>query len=152
MIALLMKKLLLLLPLLALTGCALFKAVAPGSDPLVVRCEQSEAIAAATLDTFEKLDNANRDFWRTNVPALHQYAEFLRAPVLVNGTNALPRGLGYILALETVKQQYKAAKASSNSVVIAISVLESALWQAQSFLSQQQQINKTNVSLTPVIP
>jgi len=134
-----MKPILIALALLSMTGCAILK---PGSDPLVVRTEQTLTIAKATLDTFEKTDNANRAFWKTNAPALHTFAEYLRVKVVVNETNYLPRGLAYVSALESVKLAYKQGKASSNAVVTAIAVLDTAVKQAQSFISEQQPITQ----------
>lgn len=136
-----MKKFTASILLLVLCGCA---ALQKGADPAVVRTEQTLSIAKSTLDTFEQIDNANRAFFHTNAPAMHAFAEYLRAPVIVNGTNVLPRGLAFIMALDTVKLQYKAGKASSNALATASAVLESALSQAQNFIAQQQPNVRTN--------
>lgn len=110
-----------------------------GADPIVVRAEQSASVAAATFDTFLKIDNSNRDFFRTNLPPFHGFAEYLRAPIVINGTNLLPRGLAFVISLQSVKQAYKAGTATSNVLVTAIAVLESSVSVAQQLIAQQQQ-------------
>lgn len=112
-------------------GCA---ALAPGADPIVVRAEQAQTGANATFETFLKIDDADRAFYASNAAPLHAFAEYLRQPVAVNGTN-VPRDIGFLLSLDAVKQSYKAGKASSNDVVVAISVLETALTQTSQWIS-----------------
>lgn len=134
-----MKSKIISIALILLTGCA---ALQKGADPIVVRCEQTLAFSKATLDTFETLDHANREFFKTNAAPMHAFAEFLRAPVVVNQTNLLPRGLAYIFSLEATKEAYKKGKASSNLVATAAAVLETAINQAQFYISAQQPITK----------
>jgi len=113
-------------------GCA---TVAPGNDPIVVRAEQVEAGAIASFDLVLNLDQANRPFWRTNAPGFHQFCEFLRAPQVVNITNTAPRGVAMVLSLQQVKADYRASRASSNLLEVAISTLSSAVGQAKSWMS-----------------
>jgi hypothetical protein len=125
-----------LIVLISLAACAHLD---KGADPIVVRAEQSASVAAATFDTFLKIDNSNRDFFRTNLPPFHGFAEYLRAPIVVNGTNLLPRGLAFVISLQSVKQAYKGGTATSNVLVTAIAVLESSVSVAQNLIAQQQQ-------------
>jgi hypothetical protein len=120
------------LALLAITsGCSHLQ---PGADPLVVRCEQTETIAYATFDTFLQIDDSNRAFWKTNTPALHSFAEYLRAPV-PDGTANCQRGISYIRGLNTVKRAYKQGSASSNAVVTILATVETAVIEAQKHIA-----------------
>lgn len=126
-----MKKLFIAALGLTLLGCA---ALAPGADPLVVRAEQLESGANATFETFLTIDWQNHVFLATNAPAAHNFAQYLREPVMVNGTN-YPRDIVFILSLNAVKQSYKAGKTGSNDMVLAITTLQSALNQAGLYIS-----------------
>lgn len=134
-----------LILILSLSACAHLD---KGADPIVVRAEQSASVAAATFDTFLKIDNSNRDFFRTNLPPFHGFAEYLRAPIVINGTNLLPRGLAFVISLQSVKQAYKGGTATSNVLVTAIAVLESSVSIAQQLIAQQQQ--ETTLSPAPL--
>lgn len=126
---------------LLLAGCA---ALAPGADPIVVRAQQTETVGYATLDTFLKVDNANRSLFATNAPALHQYAEWLRAPQVVNGTNVYPRGIAFMLSLDTIVQQYQKGLANSNQVANVLATAETAITQAQWYISSMGATSLTN--------
>lgn len=104
-------------------GCAQLK---PGTDPLLVRTEQTEAAAKSTFDLILSIDHSDRGFWRTNAPAFHAFAEWLRQPQIVFVTNILPRASAMIVSLNNVKHEYMLSKAYSNSLVSAIAVLEAA--------------------------
>lgn len=112
-----------------LTGCA---SLAPGADPLVVRVEQTETGAKATLDLIVNEDDANRAFWLTNAPAFHQFAEKLRAPVSIDGTT-LPFGYAAIRSLDDIKVSYKAGAATSNTVETVLATLQGVLSQASAW-------------------
>lgn len=119
-----------------LAGCA---HLAPGADPLVVRVEQSEQSAKATFDLLLSTDNANRPFWATNAPQFHQLCEWFRQPQPVSpiGTNApgrLPRAAAIIWSLDSIKQDYKAGRSSSNAVMSALILLNSSAAQAATWL------------------
>lgn len=115
-----------------LAGCQLFK-VDPGSDPLVVNVERLEASAVATFDFVLNVDNADRGFWRTNALAFHGFCEWLRAPMVVDQTNQLPRGLAMVKQLDNVKLAYKSSKADSNAVNTVFLTLQSAFNQASAW-------------------
>lgn len=136
-----MKKHLTILSLALLTGCA---ALAPGADPIVVRAQQSESVGYATIDTFLKIDNSNRAFFISNVPALHIYAEWLRAPQVYNSTNVYPRGVAYLMSLDSIVQQYKAGTATSNQVINVLSTVETAINQAQFYIANTSASATTN--------
>ena len=112
---------------LFLVACAQLK---PGADQLVVRAEQTEAAAKASFDLLLSVDHADRGFWRTNLPAFHAFAEWLRQPQVVWVTNILPRASAMIVSLNNVKRDYIASRYYSNSLVSAIAVLESACAEA----------------------
>jgi hypothetical protein len=105
------------------------------ADPLIVRAEQVEQGAISTFDLVLNLDNANRPFWRTNIPPFHSFCEYLRAPQVVNVTNTVPRGVAMVISLQTVKAEYRTSKASSNLLITATATLSSAVNQATSWLS-----------------
>jgi hypothetical protein len=117
-----------------LVGCA---TVGPNADPLVVRVEQTETIALSTFDTVLSLDNSNREFWKTEVPGFHAFCEWLRAPQQLT-TKVLPRGSAMLWSLNEVKIAYKKQATTKDRLIAALSVVESALHQAQGWLSQTQ--------------
>lgn len=133
---------LLLISALILTGCNLLR-VDPGNDPLVVNAERTVQMAGASFDMINQIDNANRGFWRTNAPGFHNFAEWLRFPLVpkittnsgVVKTNVLRRGLAMIDGLNEVKLSYKKAKVSSNDLVLATISLDAALKESQKFLA-----------------
>lgn len=128
--------LLLLLGVVGIGALGCKTALQPGADAFVVRVEQTETIGYSTLDTFLKIDDSNRGFWRTNLPAMHHFAEYLRVPVTLDVTNSFPRWAGYIYSLDRVKLDYKAGRATSNEVVTVLATAETAVAQAQQFISQ----------------
>jgi hypothetical protein len=108
-------------------GCAQLR---PGEDPLVVRAEQTEAAAKASFDLILNIDHSDRGFWRTNAPAFHAFAEWLRQPTVVWITNSLPRASVMIANLNNIKTDYLLARQGSNVLITAISVLQSVSSQA----------------------
>lgn len=117
--------------LLAGPGCAHLD---PGARAIVVRAEQTETIAKDTLDTFLKVDNGNRSFFRTNAPGMHAFAESLRKPVTVNGVS-YPQWVGWIHSLDNVKQAYKLSTVSSNALIEATATLSAAVSQAAQYIA-----------------
>lgn len=113
--------------LLLCFGCA---ALSPGADPIVVRAEQTISIAFATINTFTKLDDENRELFRTKVPEVHAFAEWLRAPI---GYPPAPRGIALIASAHSVKLAYKAARTPDNkaNLVTALAALECAVIETQ---------------------
>jgi hypothetical protein len=117
----------------AVAGCAGLK---PGSDGLVVRTEQTQAIARSTFDLVLTADNINRSFWRTNAPAFHEFCEWLRNTNTVYhspefGATNIPRVLMLQFQVDDVKEAYRGARASSNELWVAWATLNSALLQAE---------------------
>lgn len=112
----------------AFVGCV--APINPGQDPLPVRAEQLETTANSAFQLVVDLDNSDRGFWRTNAPAFHNFAEWLREPIQV-GTNAPQRrGIEMVLQVDVAKMQYEANKSQSNVLITAISDLEIAANQA----------------------
>lgn len=117
-----------------LEGC---KSLSAGADPLVVRVEQGQSVAKSTFDMVLNLDNSNRPFWRTNAPAFHSFAEWLRTPSTYEATNTLPRCVVIQLNIDDLKLAYKSSKTTSNSNALwtAFGTLSELLTQAQSWQS-----------------
>ena len=124
--------LLIVVATLTLVGCA---TLSPGADPLVVRVEQGQTVANATFDMVLKQDNSNRDFWRTNAPAFHQFCEWLRTPSTYQSTTTVPRCVLIELNVDDLKVAYKASKTASNSNALwtAFGTLSEVITQAQSW-------------------
>jgi len=118
-------------------GCA---ALDPGANALIVRTEQAEATGYSTLDTFLKIDDADRGFFITNAPAMHQFAESLRqwkVIIMPDGTVQTNRvWVSYLKSLDAVKVSYKAGTTSSNALAIALATVETAIGQAQQYIVQ----------------
>lgn len=127
-------------------GCG---TIQQGHDPLIVRVEQAETMAADTFDTVLRLNSVNRPFWRTNLPAFHEYCEWLRetqavtfrlrssnAPGgFVTRTAIATRSSAMVIELNEVKHEYRAGKASSNTLWGVYSALNSALAKASEWVS-----------------
>ena len=109
------------------------KQLQPGADPLVVRAEQVESTAKATFDLVLNVDHADRGFWRTNAPGFHGFCEWLRQPQTVWVTNSLPRASAMIVNVNTIKGDYRSARASSNALITALMTLSSAVDQASAW-------------------
>lgn len=135
-----MKKLLLLIPLLFI-GCHTLN---PGADPFVVMVEQAQSGALATFDFIVYMDHANRGFWRTNAPAFHNFAEWLRTPQSY-GTSVVPRSVAIQLNVDDMKLAYKASKTAPNS---------NALWSAWAVLNEaiNQSLSWSNIITAPTHP
>lgn len=115
----------------AVISCVTLK---PGSDPLVVRTEQTLSVANASFDFVLHVDNADRGFFRTNTPALHTFCEWLRTPIPYYGSNQ-PRAVEIQLNVDDLKLAYQAAKTANNSnaLVAAWWTLNAAILQANSW-------------------
>ncbi len=118
------------LSLWGLAGCVQLQ---PGADPLVVRAEQLETTATASFDLVVSVDGSERAFWATNAPAFHQFAEWLRTPIMETPNPNERRGLALILQLDDAKAQYLINKSSSNALLKAISDLSFAESQASAW-------------------
>lgn len=115
--------------ILALSSCA---TIAPGSG-FIVRVERTQRVAAATLDFVLSLDEGDRDFWRTNAPAFHDFCEWLRSPSAV--TPSLQRGLAIQKSVQDLKVRYKqqTTTQNSNALYLAWAILDSTIIQANSW-------------------
>jgi hypothetical protein len=132
-----MKKLLLLalstcLLAFVILGCA---SVASGNDPLIVRGEQAEKGGIVIFDAVVNQDDSNRAFWKTNAPAFHAFAEWLRSPITIEQTNTLPRGVAIIKQLDDLKLAYKASASYSNAYYSALVTAESAITQGSAWIT-----------------
>lgn len=124
-----------------LTGCA---ALAPTANPLVVRAQQTQAIGYTTIKSFVTLEHNNEAFVKANIPAMHTYAEWLRAPQVINATNVYPRGIAFFKSLDAIVVQYKKGTADSNQVVNVLATVETAVNQAQWYISSMGASTLTN--------
>jgi len=122
-----------LIGMLALGGLAGCANLQSGADPIIVRAEQLETTATASFDLVVSVDNSDRGFWRTNAPAFHQFAEWLRTPVPTASNPNEPRGLGMILLVDSAKLQYQMNKSQSNLLFSAMSDLAFAESQASAW-------------------
>lgn len=117
--------------MLALVGISIgCSHLQPGADPLIVRTEQTEKIAAATFDEILRLDDGNRAFYRTNAPQFHAFAERLRAADDFHGTN-YPNAVTVILRLNELKTLYRLDHSNSNLLVTAVAGIEAAAAEAK---------------------
>lgn len=118
----------------------------PGADPFVVRMEQFERGAKATLELTLKTDNLDRAFFKENIPAFHMFCEDLRAPVNYQPLNqfvvgdpsvVLPRWRVALINFDDSILTYKSVKsaASSNEVIAAQLALQGILSQANQWLA-----------------
>ena len=109
-------KLLLVILVLIVTACA---ALEPGADPLVVRTEQVQADAKATLDLVVHTEASNLPFWRTNAPGFYHFVETqLKARTIINapgGQTNVARAIAYLWQVDQAKLAYKSAKTASHS-------------------------------------
>lgn len=127
---------LILLPFLIagaiLVGCATVK---PGNDVLVVRTEQFLTTAQGTLLFTMQVDSQDPEFWAENAPAFHEFVDDLRTLTTYQETNTLPRWRVGLLSLNDMKNDYKAARVSSNALFTALSVAQSLQAQAGAWLT-----------------
>lgn len=128
-------------------GCG---TIQQGHDPLIVRVEQAETMAADTFDTVLRLDSVNRPFWRTNAPEFHSFCEWLRETQTVTfrlrSTNApggfvtrtaiAPRSSAMIIDLNETKLDYRSGKASSNTLWGVLTAVNSALARASDWATR----------------
>jgi hypothetical protein len=117
--------------LIWLPGCAHLQ---PGADPVVVRCEQVETDAKASFDLALHVEAANAPFWATNVPAFHNFCNWLRTPTTIGSTN-LPRCSAMLLSLNDLKHDYEAGEASSNALVLAFTTIDGLGSEASNWLT-----------------
>lgn len=106
--------------LVAVISCAHLQ---PGADPLIVRCEQVETNAALTINLVMTVEKAAQPYFKSNLPTFDAWAEAMRQPVNIQGTN-WPKGLAVIVSLDMVKRDYKASRATSNALYEAIATVE----------------------------
>lgn len=106
-----------------LTGCAHVDA---NADPLIVRAEQTERIADSTFSLFLHLEDQNHALVKANAPKIAEFAEWLRAPQPVHGTD-MPRASALVYSLNDVKAAYRANRTNSDLLITATATLTEAL-------------------------
>lgn len=119
-----------------LTGCA---TLAPGSDPVAVRAEQTVASAFNAFDTFLRLERQHSATVKAKAPSVHRFAEWLRAPV-PEADGPAPRGIALIHSANRVRASYKANRSAENqaSLTAALAALAAAVSEAQTHLATLQ--------------
>ena len=117
--------------LVLLVGCARLE---PGTNSLIVRAEQTQAVGLATFDLVLGIDNASRDFYRTNAPAFHSFCEWLRKPVQIEDGKTLPASLALLHNLDQVKLAYSKSQVSSNVLASTLATLSVTLDQANHWI------------------
>lgn len=128
-----MKKLLLFSFLFS--GCAVLN---PNSNALIVRVEQTESIGYATVHQLVLADYTLRSQGVTN-STLYNLAQWFRQPYIATANGVvtnLPRGQAIFWTLDQLKLAYKSSLVSSNDLITALSIADSALSQAQNAISQ----------------
>lgn len=119
----------------------------PGADPFVIKVEQSQSLANATVQFVLDIDNSNRPFWRTNAPAYHQFCEWLRTPVPWGNppTNTLVRALAIQWNVQEAKLAYKQNRGpeGSNTLFAAWSLMNTVI---------NQSVSWSNIVTQPVHP
>lgn len=118
-----------------MAGCAHTQ---PGNDPIIVNAERAQTIAGPTFDLVLETDNANRPLWKKQIPAFHDFCEWLRQPQIAQLADGTPtnvqRAIAMQLNLDKVKLDYKASKVCSNAVLEAVAALQSIETQANAWL------------------
>ncbi len=133
-----MKKALNLVPLIvALCLLPACRTLQPGADPVVVSAEQSIAVAYGTLDLITKLDNADRNLWKTKFPEAHKFAESLRVKV---GNPPTARGLVWIQAAVDAKRAYQGKPTAENKqkLLLELATVATLNTEAQRTIDQTQ--------------
>lgn len=120
------------------TGCA--GKLDPGADPFIVSIERTQTFSEGGFDLVINLDHADRGFWRTNAPAFHRFAEYLREKLPVENVPGRTNLQRYLLAqwqLDQAKLAYKAGKsaATSNTLVTAQLALQQLSTQTAAWLT-----------------
>lgn len=110
--------------LLFSTSCAKLDV---GSDPVVVKSEQTIRISTYTLDAFFKLERTNKDKLLAINPKIHDFAQSARLTTP-----------NYIRSANIVLRTYKSSRTAENKVNLntVIATLVSAANQAQTYLEQ----------------
>lgn len=83
-------------------------------DPVVVNAERALTMGQATFELVVNTDDANREFYKTRLPAFHALAESLRAPTLAKDGTELRRGTALLWDLAKDKEAYQLAKGTNN--------------------------------------
>jgi hypothetical protein len=109
--------------------------VQPGNDPLVVHVEQVQTTAKGAFDLVLNVDNANRNFYRTNAPGFHSFCEWLRVPTATSDGGTLPRASAMLWTLDAEKLAYKNGTATSNAVTTALVIVTESVNQAQTWIA-----------------
>jgi len=116
-----------LLPLSLVVILAACAPLQPGADPVVVNAERTANLAADTFDTFLKIEYDNRAALQTLSPAIHQYAETVRA-----------KGPTWLASLRALTKAYKFNRSSENkaSLQTAIAVVTAAMQESNKYIGQ----------------
>lgn len=120
------------LPVYAAAICMLMGACAQlqsGSDPVVVRAEQTQTISKDTLDAFVTYERNNDATLRALNPQIHTYANYVRA-----------HGQQWLRTLQAEKLAYKNNRTGENkaNLLTAVAVLQEAVKQIGIYMSQAQ--------------
>lgn len=120
-----MKRMLLIVSLVCsftLSGCEtsrnLYRAATTSvseqtATQLIVNAEKTTIIAKDSIDTFLKLERQNDAAYRQISPKIHQYAEYLRAPVVFEGVT-IPRGVSFLKSARNATKAFKYNRTSEN--------------------------------------
>ena len=105
-----------------LMGCA---AIAPGSDPVVVRAEQTTAIALDTFDLFLAIERQQESALLKVNPRIHEFAELLRREA--------PQWFSTARALTASYKRHRTETSKANVGTI-VSLLLTSIAEAQRYI------------------
>jgi leucyl-tRNA synthetase len=114
----------------AFTGCAQFPAFSQESaDQIILRAEQSAETAKLTFNTFLHLERDNEAMLKQLNPAIHQWAENIRA-----------HGIDWIQSLRSATKTFKAHRTSANqaSLNTILATLTQAVADTNKYIAQSK--------------
>lgn len=112
--------------IVAIVSCS---TIQPGNDPVVVDAERVQNVSKDTLDAFVTYERNNDAVLRSLNPAIHTYANYVRA-----------HGQQWLRILQAEKLAYKNNRTAENkaNLLTAVAVLEEAVKQIGIYMSQAQ--------------
>jgi len=112
---------------IALTAMLCACAVTPGGgDPVVINAEKTTALAVDTFDSFLQYEYNNRAALESVSPAIHEYANYVRA-----------NGQKWLQTARSMTQAYKHNRDENNkaNLTTAISTLQEAVNQISKYMA-----------------
>ncbi len=113
----------------AFTGCKQATFSQQSTDQVILRAEQTAQTARLTFDTFVTLERQNDALLRSVNPAIHQYANYIRA-----------HGLDYVKSLSQSIDTFQANRTAQNQATLNtwLTTLNDAVRQTNLYLAQSK--------------